>query len=125
VTNHALSHYLDLETPELTPLETSEERLMELVGRYKATLTSADVTLSHGKLFISQKSLGGFPTKDTPPTSSEPSPPVHYEFYGEDHIVGRDEPFKDSLGQILRDSDGSIVWLRIGTRIHKPLQRRK
>jgi CubicO group peptidase (beta-lactamase class C family) len=125
VTNHALSHYLGLETPELTLLETSEERLMELVGQYKATLTSADVTLSHGKLFISQKSLGGFPTRDTPPASHEPSPPVHYGFYGEDHIVGMDEPFKDSLGQVLRDSDRSVAWLRIGTRIHKPLQHRK
>jgi CubicO group peptidase (beta-lactamase class C family) len=125
VTNHALNHYLGLETPELTPVKTPEKKLMELVGHYKAALTSAEVTVSHGKLYISQRSLGGFPTRDTPPASSEPSPPVHYEFYGEDNIVGRDEPFKDGLGQVLRKPDGSIDWVRIGSRIHKPVQRRK
>jgi CubicO group peptidase (beta-lactamase class C family) len=125
VTNLALDHYLGLETPELTPVKVPEERLTGLVGQYKATLTSADVTTSQGKLYISRRSLGGFPTKDTPPASPEPSPPVHYAFYADDHIVGIEEPFKGDLGQILRNRDGSVAWLRIGTRIHRPIHHGK
>ena len=125
VTNLALDHYLGLETPELAPLDVPEEQLKEYVGQYKATLTSADVTTSDGKLFISRRSLGGFPTRDTPPASPEPSPPVHYAFYGDDHIVGMGEPFKGDMGQILRNPDGSIAWIRIGMRIHRPLRRQE
>ncbi len=121
VTNLALNEYLGLETPKLTPMKTSERKLIELVGKYKATLTSAEVTMSGGKLYISQRSLGGFPTRDTPPTSSEPSPPVRYEFYDVDHLVGLDEPFKDGLGSVLRNPKGGVEWLRLGLRIHKPV----
>ncbi|MFH2111936.1 MAG: serine hydrolase domain-containing protein [Candidatus Bathyarchaeota archaeon] len=125
VANLALDHYLGLETPELTPVDVPEERLKEYVGQYRATLTSAEVTTSDGKLFISRRSLGGFPTRDTPPASPEPSPPVHYAFYGDDHIVGMGEPFKGDMGQVLRGPDGCIAWLRIGTRIHRPLRRQE
>lgn len=125
VTNHALSHYLNLETPELTPFKTPEESKRELVGQYKATITSVDVTLNHEKLFITQSSLEGFPTKDTPPASPEPTPPIHFEFYEEDNLVARDEPFKGNLGQILRNPDGDIAWLRIGLRIYKPFKQGK
>ncbi len=121
VTNLALSKYLGLETPKLTPVKTPERKLRELVGSYKATLTSAEVTMSEGKLYISQRSLGGFPTRDVPPPSPEPSPPVRYEFYDVDHMVGVDEPFKDGLASVLRDPKGGVDWLRLGLRIHKPL----
>jgi len=125
VTNLALDYYLGLETPELKPVKVPEERLKGLAGQYKATLTSAEVTVSEGRLRISRRSLGGFPTKDTPPASPEPSPPVHYAFYADDHIVGLEEPFKGDLGQIIRDGDGGVEWLRIGTRIHRPLRHRE
>ena len=121
VTNLALSEYLSLETPKLTPVKTPERKLRELVGKYKAALTSAEVTMSEGKLYISQRSLGGFPTRDVPPASPEPSPPVRYEFYDVDHMVGVDEPFKGGLASVLRDPKGGVEWLRIGLRIHKPL----
>jgi CubicO group peptidase (beta-lactamase class C family) len=121
VTNLALDEYLGLETPKLTPVKAPERKLRELVGRYEATLTSAEVTMREGKLYISQRSLGGFPTRDTPPTSPEPSPPVHYEFYDVDHLVGLDEPFKDGLASVLSDQKGGVEWLRIGLRIHKPM----
>ena len=38
-----------------------------------------------------------------------------------DHIVGLEAPYKGDLGQFLRNPDGSIAWLRLGTRIHRPL----
>jgi len=123
VTNLAMGSYLGLGTPELAPVKMPEERLRELEGKYTATLTSAEVTVKEGELYISQRSLGGFPTRDTPPASPEPSPPVRYVFYAEDNIVGTEEPSMGNLGQVLRNRDGSVAWLRIGTRIHRPLRR--
>jgi hypothetical protein len=125
VTNLALDQYLGLETPELAPVKMPEERLKELEGQYTATLTSAEVTVKKGELYISQRSLGGFPTRDTPPASPEPSPPVCYAFYAEDNIVGTEEPNMGNLGQVIRNRDGSVAWLRIGTRIHRPLRHGK
>jgi len=125
VTNLALNSYLGLETPDLAPVKVPEERLRELEGQYTATLTSAEVTVKKGELYISQKSLGGFPTRDTPPASPEPSPPVRYAFYAEDNIIGMEEPSMGNLGQILRNRDGTVAWLRIGTRIHRPLRSEK
>ncbi|HEX9915756.1 MAG TPA: serine hydrolase domain-containing protein, partial [Candidatus Bathyarchaeia archaeon] len=125
VTNLALESYLGLETPELAPVKMPDERLKELEGQYTATLTSAEVTVKKGELYISQRSLGGFPTRDTPPASPEPSPPVHYAFYAEDNIVGTEEPNMGNLGQVIRNRDGSVAWLRIGTRIHRPLRHGK
>ncbi len=125
VTNLALESYLGLETPELAPVKMPDERLKELEGQYTATLTSAEVTVKKGELYISQRSLGGFPTRDTPPASPEPSPPVCYAFYAEDNIVGTEEPNMGNLGQVIRNRDGSVAWLRIGTRIHRPLRHGK
>jgi hypothetical protein len=122
VTNLALGSYLGLETPELAPVKVPEERLSELAGHYTATLTSAEITVKNRGLYISQRSLGGFPTRDTPPASPEPTPPVRYAFYAEDNIVGTEEPSVDNLGQVIRNKDGSVAWLRIGLRIHRPLR---
>ena len=121
VTNWALEHYLGVGTPEPALIQLPQKQLDEYTGVYKATLTEAEVTTKEAKLIISRKSLGGFPTKDTPPASTEPSPPVQYGFYEKDHCIGREEPNKGDLGQFLRNPDGSIAWLRIGMRIHRPV----
>ena len=120
VTNWALEHYLGIDTPEHALIEIPQKQLAEYDGSYEATLTAAEVDSSEGKLVIGRRSLGGFPTKDIPPPT-EPLPPVHYGFYSKDHIVGLEDPYKGDLGQFLRNPDGSIAWLRLGTRIHRPL----
>lgn len=120
VTNLALEHYLGVSTPEPTLKRTPKKKLAEYAGGYKATLTEAEVEPSGGNLVIKRRSLGGFPTKDIPPTS-EPLPPVRYGFYGEDNIIGLETPYKGDLGQFLRNPDGSIAWLRLGMRIHRHL----
>jgi len=121
VTNWALEEYTGVVTPELAPMETPETWLEEYVGEYEATLSAVSVTVGEEGLSISRRSLGGFPTKDVPPVSTEPSPPVRFALYEEDHIVGLEEPFKGALGQFLRNPDGSIAWLRIGMRVHRPV----
>jgi CubicO group peptidase (beta-lactamase class C family) len=120
VTNLALEHYLGVSTPEPALKRTPQKKLAEYAGGYKATLTEAEVESSEGKLVIKRRSLGGFPTKDIPPPS-EPLPPVRYGFYGKDHVIGLEAPYKGDLGQFLRNPDGSIAWLRLGLRIHRHL----
>ena len=120
VTNWALEHYLGIETPELATMELPQDELAEYTGSYEATLTAAEVKSSGGRLAIRRRSLGGFPTRDIPPPTAEPRPPVHYGFYDEDLIVGLEAPNIGDLGQFLRDPDGGIEWLRLGKRIHRP-----
>jgi len=119
VTNWALEEYAGVATPELAYVKTPETSLEGYVGEYKATLSAVSVTTDEEGLSISRRSLGGFPTRDTPPASTEPSLPVRFALYDEDHIVGLEEPFKGALAQFLRNPDGSIAWLRIGMRIHR------
>ena len=121
VTNWALEHYLGIDTQEPSLIEVPQKKLTEYDGSYEATLTAVKVNSSEGKLAIGRRSLGGFPTKDTPPPSTEPLSPVRYGFYSKDHIVGLEDPYMGDLGQFLRDQDGSIAWLRLGKRIHRPL----
>jgi CubicO group peptidase (beta-lactamase class C family) len=121
VTNWVLEHYLGVETPELSPIEVPQDRLAEYAGGYKAALTEAEVEAVDGGLAIRRRSLGGFPTRDIPPPSVEPGPPVRYGFYGEDLIVGLEAPNRGDMGQFLRDPDGGISWLRLGKRIYRPL----
>jgi len=121
VANWALDHYLGIDTPEPALIEIPHKKLAEYEGSYEATLTAVEVDSSEGKLTIGRRSLGGFPTKDIPPPSKEPPPPVHYGFYSKDHIVGLENPCRGDLGQFLRDKDGGIAWLRLGKRIHRPL----
>jgi len=121
VTNWALEHYLGVETPEPKVVEMPEERLAEYGGGYGAALSALDVESGDGGLVISRRSLGGFPTRDVPPPKAESPQPVRYSFYGEDDIVGLEAPSKGNLGQFLRAPDGSIAWLRLGLRIHRPL----
>jgi hypothetical protein len=123
VTNFALEHYLGIDTPDPSLIEIPQKQLREYNGSYEATLTAAVVGSSDGKLTIERRSLGGFPTKDIPPPPMEPLAPVHYGFYSKDQIVGLEDPYKGDLGQFLRNPDGSIAWLRLGTRIHRPLYR--
>ena len=121
VTNWALEHYLGVSTPEPSVMETPLEQLKDYTGDYKATLTAAEVSADEGGLLIGRRALGGFPTKDILPPDTEPLPPVHYGFYDEDHIVGLEAPHEGDLGQFIRDPDGGVAWLRLGSRIHRPV----
>jgi hypothetical protein len=75
VTDFALEQYLGVPTPPVSIKETSPQELIEYNGDYSATLTAANVNAHDETLIIRRQSLGGFPTKDTPPVSLEPAPP--------------------------------------------------
>jgi hypothetical protein len=64
--------------------------------------------------------LGGFPTPNTPPGPA--LPPMRFAFYEADKMIGLDEPYKDSLGDFIRDEKGRVEYFRIGGRAHKKIK---
>ncbi len=119
VTSFALKHYLGVETPELAIMDIPEDELDEYAGEYEAKLSAGTVIVNEGGLDISQRSLGGFPTADDKPASTEPSPPERYGFYEKDHITGTGEANRYTIAQFVRDDEGNVVWIRFGMRLHK------
>jgi CubicO group peptidase (beta-lactamase class C family) len=118
ITNIALKEYIGLETPVLEPIEV--EKLDEYTGEYEAKLTAIKIEEADGKLVLSQKYLGGFPTADDVPEKSEYGEPASYVFYEKDHIVGVDETNKGTIAQFIRE-DGKVTMVRSGMRLHKKL----
>ena len=62
---------------------------------------------------------GGFPTPDTLPGPA--IPPMRFLFYANDKVIGLDEPYKDALGDFIRDESGELQFFRIGGRAHKKI----
>jgi hypothetical protein len=118
VTNLALKQYLGLDTPEPTLMDPTEEELNEYVGEYEAKLSAVIVAVEDGKLTLSQKNLGGFPTADNIPKTTDPSPPLPYGFYEKDHIKGLDESNNETIAQFIREN-GKVFMIRSGMRLHK------
>ena len=117
VSRWALKQYLGLETPDPTPIESSEEELASYVGRYSRPFADLEMGMLGGKLVAQVTFKGGFPTKDTPPLPAPP--PMSLALCEQDRLLVLDGPFKDGKVDILRKQDGSIGWLRSGFRIHK------
>lgn len=118
MTNTALKEYLGVQTPEPVIQELSDEELLEYTGEYEAKLSAVKIEVSTGKLAISQKRLGGFPTADDKPETSEYGEPANYGFYDEDHIKGLDKTNNISIAQFIRE-DGKVTMIRAGLRLHK------
>lgn len=119
VTSCALKSYLGVETPERVIMNIPEDELGEYTGEYEAKLSAVTVTVNEGGLDISQRSLGGFPTADDKPASTEPSPPESFGFYLKDHITGTGEANRYTIAQFIRDDEGNVAWIRAGMRLHK------
>jgi len=119
VTSVALKSYLGVETPKHVIMDIPEDELGEYAGEYEAKLSAVTVTVNEGGLDLSQRSLGGFPTTDDKPASTEPSPPESFGFYLKDQITGTGEANRYTIAQFIRDDEGNVVWIRSGMRLHK------
>ncbi len=121
----ALKAYLGLEYPPAAPLDLPAEYLTPYTGLYEAHDDLIEVSLAEPgpgparlKFHVTYK--GGFPTPDSPPT--RPPESVCAALYAEDKLVCLDDPYNESLVDILRGPDGAITGMRIGSRIHKKLK---
>jgi hypothetical protein len=46
-------------------------------------------------------------------------PRMRFSFYEKDKVIGLDEPYKDALGDFIRDAKGELQFFRIGGRAHR------
>ncbi len=107
-----------LKSPE--PKEVPLSELKELAGRYKIGTECFDIKVKGKFLMYHHIPLGGFPTPDTPPGPA--LPPMRFQFYDTDKLIGLDEPYKGALADILRDEQGRVEYFRVGGRAHKKIK---
>jgi hypothetical protein len=100
-------------------LQLSQDQLLAYTGRYDSPLALRELYLQDGTLMLQTIPKGGFPVPDSPP--GETPPPTRLAFWDADKIIALDDPFKGSRGEFLRNTNGSIAWLRFGSRVHRPL----
>jgi CubicO group peptidase (beta-lactamase class C family) len=115
----ALKQYLNVAWPETPEIKLAEEQLLAYTGAYDAAEDRRELYLQDGVLMLQSIPKGGFPTPDSPP--GEPPPPTRLAFWDADKIIALDDPFKGARGEFLRKADGTIAWLRFGSRVHRPM----
>jgi CubicO group peptidase (beta-lactamase class C family) len=121
VTKDVVARFLGNPQSEPEEIAMSEEQIAEYAGHYTATLDDIELLPDAGKLIAQEHPKGGFPTRDTVPDPTKP-PPFRVGLIAPDRLAGMDPPYKDEQGEFLRNSDGSIAWLRFNGRIHAPLR---
>lgn len=102
------------------PVRTPAEELKKYIGRYRIGIECFDLKVKGGHLMYHHIPLGGFPTPDTPPGPA--LPPMRFSFYEPDKVIGLDEPYKDAIGEFLRDEKGNLKFFRIGARAHRKIK---
>ena len=119
ITNYALELYFDAKPTLPKPIQKPASELKEFVGRYQIGTECFDLKVKGKYLIYHHIPLGGFPRPDTPPGPA--MPPMRFSFYEKDKVIGLDEPYKDALGDFIRDEKGKLQFFRIGGRAHKKL----
>src|SRR5579862_2017262 len=117
VTRGLVARFLGNEEGEPAELPTTPLQMAEYSGRYTRTLGGdIEIKADGEKLMMQLHPIGGFPTANTPPG---PTPrPFRIGLIGEDRIAMVEPAFKDIQGEFIRNPNGSIAWLRWGSRIH-------
>jgi CubicO group peptidase (beta-lactamase class C family) len=115
ITKDAIPEFLGYREPVPEHIPMSVEQLSEFAGRYKGQLSDIVLSVSGSDLMMQQESKGGFPTTTSPPGPNPP--PSHVAFIGKDLLEALDPPLKGARAEFLRDTSGSIIWMRIGGRL--------
>jgi CubicO group peptidase (beta-lactamase class C family) len=120
VTNYALELYFNAKSKLPKPIQKPASDLKEFTGRYQIGTECFDLKVKGKYLIYHHIPLGGFPTPDTPPSPAMPR--MRFAFYEEDKVIGLDEPYKDALGDFIRDEKGRLQFFRVGGRAHKKIK---
>jgi CubicO group peptidase (beta-lactamase class C family) len=120
VFNLALELYFDTKPKLPKPIEIRTNELKEYAGRYRIGTECFDLKVKGKHLIYHHIPLGGFPRPDTPPGPALPR--MRFSFYEKDKVIGLDEPYKDALGDFIRDEKGRLQFFRIGGRAHKKIK---
>jgi CubicO group peptidase (beta-lactamase class C family) len=118
--NYALELYFNTKPKLPKPMKVPTNELKKYVGRYRIGTECFDLKVKGEYLMYHHIPLGGFPRPDTPPGPA--MPPMRFSFYEKDRVIGLDEPYKDTLGDFIRDEKGKLWFFRIGGRAHKKIR---
>jgi CubicO group peptidase (beta-lactamase class C family) len=113
----ALEHYLEIVVPKPEPIEVSEEDLAAFVGVYARPFADVELGMLNERLVAQMIIRKGFPSQDTPPPP--PPPPSALTLCAPDRLLVVAGPGKGGRVDVIRKADGSIGWLRSGSRIYK------
>jgi CubicO group peptidase (beta-lactamase class C family) len=120
ITNYALELYFNAKSKLPQPIQKPVKELKEYAGRYQIGTECFDIKVKGRYLIYHHIPLGGFPTPDTPPGPAMPR--MRFSFYEKDKVIGLDEPYKDALGDFIREETGELQFFRIGGRAHKKIK---
>jgi CubicO group peptidase (beta-lactamase class C family) len=118
--SYALELYYNAKSKSPKPIKTPASELKKHVGRYQIGTECFDLKAKGEYLIYHHIPLGGFPTPDTPPGPA--IPPMRFSFYENDKVIGLDEPYKDALGDFIRDEQGKLQYFRVGGRAHRKIK---
>jgi hypothetical protein len=116
-TKWILSRYLGLEDREPAILDIPADQRAPYAGRYTAAAQDLELTVSGSGFLVQRIPKGGFPNKEQ--SAPPPPPPIRAALVSENLLIALDEPMKGTRGEFLRDPDGAITWLRLGSRAHR------
>lgn len=116
----ALDIYFGIKLKTPTPVKTPRSELEEYIGRYLIGTECFDLKTKGEHLIYHHIPLGGFPSPDTPPGPAIPL--MRFAFYEKDKVIGLDEPYKDALGDFIRNETGKLLYFRVGGRAHKKIK---
>jgi CubicO group peptidase (beta-lactamase class C family) len=119
ITNYVLELYFNAKPKLPTPIQKPVRELKEYAGRYQIGTECFDLKVKGRHLVYHHIPLGGFPRPDTPPGPA--MPPMRFSFYEKDEVIGLDEPYKDVLGDFIRDENEKLQFFRIAGRAHKKI----
>jgi hypothetical protein len=118
--SHGLELYFNAKSKLPKPIKTPASELKDYVGRYQIGTECFDLKVKGEHLIYHHIPLGGFPRPDSP--AGPAMPLMRFSFYENDKVIGLDEPYKDALGDFIRDEQGKLRYFRIGGRAHKKIK---
>ena len=97
-------------------------QLARMVVRYSSVefpygIIPDELELQEGRLMLYQTPKGSFPTEAVP--VPPPPPPIPVAPYDKDYLIVLEGDSKTVQAEIVRRPDGSIGWLRWGSRVHR------
>ena len=120
IVSWALESYFNISIPTPTPIKTTPAERKKYAGRYQIGTECCELKVEGDYLMHYHIPLGGFPTPDTPPGPARE--PARLAFYETDKVIGMSGPYKNVLGDFIRDDKGKLLYFRIGSRAHKKIK---
>jgi CubicO group peptidase (beta-lactamase class C family) len=100
------------------PQPVDDVEIGEYAGVFETAVSRVTlVPLDGPRMRVQSESLGGFPTKDSPPGPQPP--PAEAFFYSPERWYVEAGPLKGTRGHFIHGDDGAVRWLRVGGRLYR------